>query len=230
MSAIAGEESCHALWTNTVSVLMGNGNGTFQSKVDYGTGLGPYFVAMGDLTGTGKVDLVAANSNANTVSVLSGNGDGTFQGPLNYGAGLNPRSVVAGDLSRDGEPDLAVANDSGVLVLLHGCLTNADLAIGKIETPDPVGVGGTLALVHAARGLQAVDVQVAREGAHRIAAQALDVGLDLARVVGRAAHLDLGAVHPQGVDADVEQALLDVLEVDGAALGAVGVVDAGLLR
>jgi hypothetical protein len=55
---------------NTVSFLRGNGDGTFNTKVDYGTGRGPSSVVLGDVSGDGKKDLVAANSNGNTVSVL----------------------------------------------------------------------------------------------------------------------------------------------------------------
>jgi 16S rRNA G1207 methylase RsmC len=47
--------------TNTVSVLLGNGNGTFQAKQDFGTGTGPISVAIADLNGDGKLDLVTAN-------------------------------------------------------------------------------------------------------------------------------------------------------------------------
>ena len=63
---------------NTVSVLLGNGDGTFGAKTDFATGTSPRSVAIGDLNGDGKPDLAVANSGSNTVSVLLGNGDGTF--------------------------------------------------------------------------------------------------------------------------------------------------------
>src|SRR5437867_3097436 len=59
---------------NTVSVLLGNGNGTVGPKNDYGTGNYPYSVAIGDLNGDGKPDLAVANAYSYTVSVLLGNG------------------------------------------------------------------------------------------------------------------------------------------------------------
>ena len=56
--------------TNTVSVLLNRGDGSFQAKLDYRTGGDPYSVVIGDLNGDGKQDLATANLHANTVSVL----------------------------------------------------------------------------------------------------------------------------------------------------------------
>ena len=67
--------------SNSVSVLLGNGNGTFQTAMNYTTGLSPSFVAVADVNGDGKPDLVVANENGASVSVLLGNGNGTFQPP-----------------------------------------------------------------------------------------------------------------------------------------------------
>ena len=65
--------------SNTVSVLLGNGNGTFQAQQTFATGNDPISVAVGDVTGDGKADIVVANAGSNTVSALLGNGNGTFQ-------------------------------------------------------------------------------------------------------------------------------------------------------
>ncbi len=76
--------------SNNVSVLLGNGNGTFQAAVNYAAGTSPCSVAVGDFNGDGKADLAVANYSSNSVSVLLGNGNGTFQAAVNYGAGSSP--------------------------------------------------------------------------------------------------------------------------------------------
>ena len=60
--------------SNTASVLLGNGDGTFQAKQSFGTGSQPSSVAVGDFNGDGRSDLVTADYNGNTASVLLGNG------------------------------------------------------------------------------------------------------------------------------------------------------------
>ncbi len=99
--------------SGTVSVLLGNGDGTFQAHVDYGAGTGPYSVAVGDFNGDDKLDLAVANYVDGTVSVLLGNGDGTFQAQVDYTTGVQPISVTAGDFNGDGKLDLAVASFAG---------------------------------------------------------------------------------------------------------------------
>jgi hypothetical protein len=89
-------------------VLLGNGDGTFQTAVNYGAGNQPLSVAIGDFNGDDDLDLAVANGNSYNVSVLLGNGDGTFQTAVNYGARYGPTSVASGDLNGDGAPDLAV--------------------------------------------------------------------------------------------------------------------------
>jgi FG-GAP-like repeat/FG-GAP repeat len=97
---------------NTVSILLGSGNGTFQPQIPHAAGTSPFSVATGDFNGDGKLDLVVATYGAFSVATLQGNGDGTFQAPVNYPvvSPYNPVSVVVADLNGDGIPDLAVAS------------------------------------------------------------------------------------------------------------------------
>ncbi len=96
--------------TNTVSILLGNGDGTFQPRVDYGTGKCAQSVTAGDFNGDSKLDLAVANSCDNTVSILLGKGDGTFQPHVDYAVGSAPGQLTTGDFNGDGKLDLAVAN------------------------------------------------------------------------------------------------------------------------
>jgi hypothetical protein len=107
---------------STVSVLLGNGDGTFQPQVQYTVGMAPKSVAVADLNGDGIPDLAVANfcgitadncTSAGTVSILLGRGDGTFQSAVNYDTGYQPQSVVVGDFNNDGIPDMAAANYCG---------------------------------------------------------------------------------------------------------------------
>jgi hypothetical protein len=109
----------------TVSVFLGNGDGTFQPRQDYATGGGPENVAIADLNNDGNLDLVAANVGG-TVAVLLGNGDGTF-GPLQTYAGgtnLSGAHLAVADFNGDGFLDIAAADEGGNAVAV--LLNNAD--------------------------------------------------------------------------------------------------------
>jgi hypothetical protein len=101
--------------SNTVSVLLGQGDGTFLPAQSYAAGSYPLSVAVGDFNGDGIPDLAVANQgtypsyNDSSVSVLLGQGDGTFLPAVNYPGGAGRRSVAVGDFNGDGKLDLAVA-------------------------------------------------------------------------------------------------------------------------
>ncbi|PYM04682.1 MAG: hypothetical protein DMD82_13655 [Candidatus Rokuibacteriota bacterium] len=104
---------------SAVSVLLGNGDGTFGPNRYYETGHQPRSASIGDVNGDGKLDIVTASQGAEAVSVLLGNGDGSLGPKSDYGTGDSPHCVAIGDLNGDGKPDLAVAsyNSSAVSVL-----------------------------------------------------------------------------------------------------------------
>ncbi len=120
----------------SVSVLIGNGDGTFQTHVDYGAGSQPYKVAVADVNGDGKLDIVCANFGESSVSVLLGNGDGTFKTAASYTTGTSPTSVAIADVNGDGKPDLVTQSylDNTVSVLLG----NGD---GTFQTHVDFGAG-----------------------------------------------------------------------------------------
>ena len=88
----------------TFSVLLGNGDGTFQTAQSYPADIFASSIAIGDFNGDGKPDLAMVNMIAsNSVSVLLGNGDGTFGTAQTFGAEFTPDSVAVGDLNADGK-------------------------------------------------------------------------------------------------------------------------------
>jgi hypothetical protein len=105
--------------SSTVSVLLGNGDGTFRPARTFATDIHPDQVIVGDFNGDGIPDLATANFDAHTVTVLLGNGDGTFQFEANFSATFNPISVAAASLRGNGILDLittsASTGDVGVL-------------------------------------------------------------------------------------------------------------------
>jgi hypothetical protein len=88
----------------SVSILLGNGDGTFQSAVSFPVGVGPIQVVTSDFNTDSKLDLALPGTN--DVYILLGNGDGTFQAPEQFPASAG--SVVVGDFNQDGVPDLAM--------------------------------------------------------------------------------------------------------------------------
>ncbi len=98
---------------NTLSILLGNGDGTFQPHTDIAGGGNPLQVIVADFNRDGKLDLAVANSINNTVTVLLGKGDGTFQSPVAYTTGTTPQWLVAADFNGDGNLDIATANYEG---------------------------------------------------------------------------------------------------------------------
>ena len=89
---------------DSVSILLGQGDGTFGGPQDFGTGGFPVSITPGDFNGDGRLDLATANSGGNSVSILLGQGDGTFDAAQDFGTGAVPVSITAGDFNGDGRP------------------------------------------------------------------------------------------------------------------------------
>ena len=110
-------------------LLLGNGDGTFQSPVPYTAAefLSPISLVAGDFNGDGRLDLALIDDGNQdfggtvpaSVDVLLGNGDGTFQAPRRYVVGGDPLDLVAGDFTGDGKLDLAFASDFTNVIIGH---------------------------------------------------------------------------------------------------------------
>ncbi len=93
-----------------VSLLLGKGDGTFQSAVSYLTGNDPFAVVAADFNHDGVLDLAFINGDVNRVSVLLGNGNGIFPSHTDYRCGNAPIAVAVGDFNGDGWLDIVVVN------------------------------------------------------------------------------------------------------------------------
>lgn len=108
---------------NTASILLGNGDGTFQGHIDYVTGQYPHSLSAGDFNGDGAMDLATVNIGDGIIpaaSILLNKGDGTFYTYVDYPVGSGSYAVVTGDFNGDGKVDLSIAEfyEHAVFVLL----------------------------------------------------------------------------------------------------------------
>jgi hypothetical protein len=155
---VVNQYACQNCILGGVSVMLGEGDGTFQSPVSYGSGGLSRSVAIGDVNGDGRPDLVVANQchgqggrcgrflADGKAAVLLGNGDGTFQSPALYGAGGKATVVVTiADVNGDNRPDLLTGNvfngqssDGSVGVLLNDLTATTNTKISSSLNPSKV--------------------------------------------------------------------------------------------
>lgn len=150
---------------STVSLLLGNGDGTFQTQTTVPTGIGPDAIVSADFNRDGKQDLAVANFTDNTISILLGNGDGTFATGTTVTGVKSPVAMLSVDFNSDGIPDLAVLDqtDAQVIVLLG----NGDGTFGT-RTTTSVGLSPS-ALVNADFNADGkVDLAVTNAGANSV--------------------------------------------------------------
>lgn len=158
-----GVFSQSAGYVGQITVLRGNGDGTFQSPTSFPGGGGN--MAIADLNGDGTPDLVIPgpqNENllGTTVAVFLGNGDGTFQPGNDYATSTGPIAVATGDFNGDGKTDLAVVNYGSATVSI--LLGNGDGSFqGHVDYA--VGVEPTSVAVGDFNGDGKLDVAVANQ-------------------------------------------------------------------
>lgn len=137
---------------STVTVLRGNGDGTFGGQRFFRTGNSPYSVAVADFDADGWPEIATANFDgepdfsSNSITVLRSSGDGGFRLDQDLPAGEYPRHLAVGDIDGDRIPDLVAVNErSNTLSLMLG---NGDGTFGA----------RTFATSHTARTVYPVDL------------------------------------------------------------------------
>jgi hypothetical protein len=111
--------------SGTLSVLIGNGDGTFQTARNYPVGVEPQAVAVADFNNDGNPDLIVSSWQTDRLPVFLGNGDGTFRTGPQIVSGHQPIGFCVADFNGDSKPDLCVTNEnSGVAATLSIFLNN----------------------------------------------------------------------------------------------------------
>ena len=136
--------------SNNISILLGNGDGTFTPGTAVTTGNSPVSVVAANFRDTlvgSTLDLAVANQGDNSISIFSGNGDGTFAAPrlLQLPSGFQPAALAAADFNKDGHIDLAVADEGNNTVSIF--LGNGD---GTFQNRTDYAVGTSPVWISAA--------------------------------------------------------------------------------
>lgn len=121
-----------SMFTNDVSVLLGNGNATFAPRVNFNVGIKPRALKAADFNGDGFLDLVAGNEDSRDLTVLAGNGAGSFTATNQLAVPTNPLSLAVGDVNNDGDVDITATGFNSLAVLINQC--------GAVVVPPPTAL------------------------------------------------------------------------------------------
>ena len=124
--------------SNSISILLGNGDGTFQPAVSYSMGSGPHGLAVLDCDGDGDIDVATSNVGSDNITMRKNNGNGTFAAMTSFeGGGSGEYALNAADMNNDAITDLVVGARFSSQIIVH--LGNGN---GTFTAQAPVAAGG----------------------------------------------------------------------------------------
>lgn len=132
---------------NTVSLLRGNGDGTFHQPLRYVAGINPQAIATGDFNGDGKPDIAIASEIALGIQIFLGNGDGSLKLPVKVATDMDVFEVAVADFNHDGIPDLIATGEVNNAIIIRVLPGRGDGTFGPpIDRPGLVSTFGGLAV------------------------------------------------------------------------------------
>ncbi|MGA7155862.1 MAG: FG-GAP-like repeat-containing protein [Acidobacteriaceae bacterium] len=152
-----GSIVANGLTPGTVTIQLGNGDGTFTPAPTITVGKGPAYMAVGDFNDDGKPDLAVSDQADGTVTILLGNGDGTFTAGAVLPIGPTAQSIAVGDFNGDGNADIAVVDDANSIAILLG---DGAGNFTTVSTHPPTSVGPTCIAVGDFNGDGKLDLAV----------------------------------------------------------------------
>jgi hypothetical protein len=151
---------------NTTSILLGNGNGTFQARQTFTTGAQPYGLAVADINGDGKLDIVIANTGAgaNTASVLLGNGNGTFAAKTDFTTAADAEHIILGSVWTTNAPQF-IPTAGGFYIEPY--------FLGQGQSLEVLRIGGIIPGIYTPDGIQFLSIPITYTTTGRFSANAV---------------------------------------------------------
>jgi len=130
--------------SDSMSVFIGNADGTYQPRKVLKTGRNPSSIALADLDNDGNLDAIVTNNDDNTATIWWGDGKGGFSTSTLLSTGSGPHRIATGDIDGDGNIDIAIVNETGTSATLFfgdGKRHFTSATLGSWGAPDSVALG-----------------------------------------------------------------------------------------